>query len=48
MRKDLILAELFIVCFIIGIIFALIISTPIKKNSKFEFKNSDSINCHCN
>lgn len=47
MKKGFTLAELLIVCYIIGIIFALLIPTFIKKNSKFEFKNSDSINCNC-
>ena len=47
MKKGFTLAELLIVCFIIGIIFILITPTFIKKNSKFEFKNSDSINCPC-
>lgn len=47
MKKGFTLAELLIVCFIIGIIIALIIPASIKKNNKFEFKNSDSINCPC-
>ncbi|MBR2155803.1 MAG: hypothetical protein IJ941_02575 [Clostridia bacterium] len=36
-----------IVFCIIGVIFTLVIPTFIKKNNKFEFKNSDSINCPC-
>ena len=47
MKKGFTLAELLIVCFIIGIMIALIIPASIKKNNKFEFKNSDNINCIC-
>ena len=47
MKKGCALAELLIVCIIIVITLVLMPPPFIKKNNKFEFKNSDSINCPC-